>query len=244
MTIRFVVLLTLALTACREASGDQPAESAPRVTHNVVSPPCSGCTVDLPPERTDPQPILVVLHGNHETATAASARWRDAALAKGFAVLGLTCPRHRGCDDGKWYAWRETPSFVTDALATIARDMPLDPARTYLAGWSGGASAIGQHLDAWTPFAGIVIHGGGQAPADGACPSRAVPVYFLVGDDNPAHAAAIRLREHLETCAARVEWDLLRGANHADEKRALDRDKGEHILDWLAAHASNTVAAR
>lgn len=241
MTIRFAILLTLALTACREASSDG---ESPRVTHNVVSPPCSGCTVDLPPERTDPQPILVVLHGNHETATAAAARWRDAALAKGFVVLGLTCPRDRGCEDGKWYAWKETPSFVTGALATIARDMPLDPARTFLAGWSGGASAMGRHLDAWRPFSALIFHGGGQPPANGACPPRPVPAYFLVGDANPAHGAAMKLREKLASCAARVEWDLMSNGDHADEKRALDRSKAEQILEWADTHATGAIASR
>lgn len=244
MTIRFAVLLTLALTACREASSDRAAGESPRVTHNVVSPPCSGCTVDLPSERTDPQPILVVLHGNHETASAASARWRAAGLARGFAVVGLTCPRDRGCEDGKWYAWPETPTFVIESLATIARDMPLDPARTYLAGWSGGASAIGQHLDAWSPFSALILHGGGQPPADGACPPRTMPAYFLVGDANPAHGAAVKLREKLASCAGPLEWDLMSNGDHADEKRALDRAKAEHILDWLDSHTAAAIATR
>jgi len=244
MTIRFAgyltLGLTLGLTGCGAASGDETE----RVTHNVVATPCSGCTVDLPSKRTDPQPILVVLHGNNESASAAAARWREAALARGIAVVGLQCPRDRGCEDGKWYAWSETPAFVLDALAKIGGDLHIDPARTYLAGWSGGASAIGQHLDAWKPFSAIVIHGGGQPPADGACPPHATPAYFLVGDANPAHGAAVKLREHLEHCAGPLEWDLLPRAGHADEKRALDREKAEHILDWLDAHATDSIATR
>jgi poly(3-hydroxybutyrate) depolymerase len=239
MTIRFAVVLTLALTGCREASSEASATESPRVTHNVVSPPCSGCTVDLPPERRDPQPVLFVLHGNRGSAKAATARWRDAALARGFAVVGLMCPREEGCEDGTWYAWERTPQFVLESLGKVREQLPIDPARTYLAGWSGGASAIGQHLGAWTPFSAIVIHGGGQPPADGACPSHATPAYFLVGDGNPAHGAAIALRDHLEKCDATVEWDLLRNAGHADEKRALDREKAAHILEWLDTHAAS-----
>lgn len=248
MTIRIAVRLTLGLTvalaACRAASGDEASRETPRVTHNVVSPPCSGCTVDLPSQRTEPQPILVVLHGNHETAKDAAARWRDAALARGFAVVGLTCPRDRGCDDGKWYAWDRTPRFVLEALAKVREQLPIDPARTYLAGWSGGASAIGEHLGAWQPFSAIVIHGGGQRPADGACPPHAMPAYFLVGDENPAHGAAVALREHLEKCDAPLEWDLVRHADHAGEKRALDREKAEDILEWLDEHAPKAIATR
>jgi len=247
MTIRFAVFLTLACASCRAASGEELGGETARVTHNVVESPCSGCTVDLPSERTEPersQPLLVVLHGNNEPGSAAAARWRDAALAHGFAVVGLHCPRDRGCTDGKWYAWRETPSFVLESLAAIQRDMRIDPARTYLAGWSGGASAIGQHLGAWAPFSAIVIHGGGQRPAKGECPAHATPAYFLVGDGNPDHAAAIALRDHLATCAGPIEWDVLAHAGHADEKRALDRDKGEHILDWLDSHTASALAAR
>lgn len=242
MTTRFVILLALVTAACREASGDGTSRETARVTHNVVAPPCSGCTVDLPPERTDPQPVLFVLHGNRGSGKAVAARWRAAALSRGVAVVGLHCPRDRGCERGKWYAWSETPAFVLEALATIARDVPLDPARTYLAGWSGGASAIGQHLDQWAPFSAIVIHGGGQPPianGDGerACPPHAMPMYFLVGDANPAHGAAVSLREHVEKCASPIEWDLLPRADHAAEKRALDRRKGGQILDWLARHS-------
>lgn len=244
MTIRFVLFLTLALTACREASGGDPGFETPRVTHNVVAPPCSGCTVDLPSQRTDPQPVLFVMHGNHEEGDVAAARWRDAALARGFAVVGLTCPRDQGCDDGKWYRFKQTPSFVLDALDAIKRDLRVDPARTYLAGWSGGASAIGRNLGAWKPFSAIVIHGGGQAPADGACPPHVMPAYFLVGSGNPAHGAAIALREHLEKCSSPLAWDLLPRAGHGAERRALDRDKGEQILEWLDTHAPRAVAAR
>jgi predicted esterase len=135
--------------------------------------------------------------------------------------------------------WRDTPAFVLEALATLQRDLHIDPARTYLAGWSGGASAIGLHLSKWEPFSAIVFHGGGQPPADGACPAHAMPSYFLVGDGNPDHDAAIALREHLKKCSGELEWDVLHLGGHADEERALDRAKAEHILDWLDTHASS-----
>jgi poly(3-hydroxybutyrate) depolymerase len=254
MTVRIALLFALVACAQRSpnavhrfphdahvASSNETTDETPRVTHNVVEPPCSGCTVDFPSERTDLEPLLVVLHGNREPASTASARWRDAALARGFVVVGLQCPRELGCVDGKWYAWRDTPTFVLEALATLKRELHIDPARTYLAGWSGGASAIGLHLAAWGPFSALVLHGGGQPPNDSlTCPPHAMPAYFLVGDGNPDHSLAIKLRDHLAHCGreAPLEWDVLHLAGHADEERALNRAKADQILDWLDLHAT------
>ncbi len=184
-------------------------------------------------------PLLVTMHGNHEDGADASRRWKDAALAKGWAVLGLHCPRDRGCDDGKWYKWSSTPSFVQEQTREVIRAMPVDQGRVFLAGWSGGATGIGQHAPAWDRmFAAVVFHGGGQPPSlsKDACP-QALPAYFLVGDKNPAHPAAVRLRAYFQKCDAEHVWDLVPGANHAMEDEALDRAKADRILDWLAAHA-------
>ena len=58
-----------------------------------------------------------------------------------------------------------------------------------------------------------------------------------LGDANPAHPAAKRLRSYYERCETELTWDLLPGANHGAEDEALDRAKAAQILDWLEAHA-------
>jgi poly(3-hydroxybutyrate) depolymerase len=245
------MLLLLGIAGCREGS----SVASERVTHSgapadvaVVqpTPPCRGCTIDAPANRTGELPLLVVLHGNREHAPAAAARWRSAALERGWVVLSLECPREDGCDDGKWYAWNRAPSWIRDQIRALARQLPIDPSRRYLAGWSGGASYLGMNAHRLDGFAAVVFHGGGQPPRGGDdCPSASLPAYFLVGDGNPAHPAAVRLKRYLEKCGQQLAWDLLPGAHHGAEDKALDHDKALAILDWLERHeAPATIATR
>jgi hypothetical protein len=82
-------------------------------------------------------------------------------------------------------------------------------------------------------FAAVVIHGGGVPPRDPTCIDRPLPAYFLVGDKNPAHGGARRLRDYLEGCGQDVEWDLVPGAGHSEEDAALTPQKADAILGWL-----------
>jgi poly(3-hydroxybutyrate) depolymerase len=232
-----VLSMLLALGGCGEAASEGSHDDVRRVV--TPEPPCAKCTLDAPAIARGPLPLLVVLHGNHEDAATAAKRWNEIAIERGFAVLALHCPRDAGCADGKWYRWASTPAWVQKQVTKLSRDLVIDPSRTYLAGWSGGASAIGMHAPAWDRmFAAVVIHGGGQAPlGSDACPERPLPAYFLVGDENPAHPAAKRLRDYYRRCGQDITWDLLPGADHSREDRALDRDKAAQIIDWLEAHA-------
>lgn len=184
----------------------------------------------------DPAPLLVVLHGNNESAADRAARWREAATRRGWKLLALDCPRHLGCnEEGQWYEWNGPPRWVFDQVRALAGRENIDTSRIYLAGWSGGATYIGRFFPQWTRlFAAVVIHGGGVPPRTGDCPDRVFPAYFLVGDQNPAHGAAKRLRAYLDDCRQPVHWDLLPGANHQTEDAALTPAKADEILRWLA----------
>lgn len=207
-----------------------------------VQPPCNGCTLELPAARGTQDapahqlPLLVVLHGDRERAPAAAARWRGAARQRGWAVLSLQCPVDQGCKDS-WWKWNGDPGWIADQVAAVAKAVPVDPARIYLAGWSGGATYLGMHAPAWSAaFAAVVIHGGGHRPSAG-CPERPLPAYFLAGDRNPFHDQVQDLRGWFDDCRQDVVWDLVRGGDHDKEDRALDRRKALAILDWLAGHA-------
>lgn len=228
---RLALVVILAVAACRED------DAAP---FRVVppAPPCEKCTIAAPTEAARPLPLLVVMHGNHEDAATAATRWQDVAVERGYVVLSLHCPRGAGCDDGMWYRWKTTPAWITEQVRAVIRAMPIDQTKIYAAGWSGGATAIGMHAPVLDEmFAGVVFHGGGQPPlTTKECPARALPAYFLVGDANPAHPAAVRLRDYFERCNQELTWDLLPGAGHGREDEALDRAKAGEILDWLEAH--------
>jgi poly(3-hydroxybutyrate) depolymerase len=184
-----------------------------------------------------PTPLLVVLHGDHENADTRAAKWREAAAAHGWNVLALDCPSDLGCDRiGRWYRWNGDPRWIRDQVRGFAQRVPVDMSRVYLAGWSGGATYIGKRMPMWTPmFAGVVIHGGGTPPSTKDCPDRALPTYFLVGDENPAHGGSQRLRAYLHDCGQELKWDLLPGANHDQEDEALTPQKANEILRWLAS---------
>jgi predicted esterase len=236
---RAIVLLAW-LTACH--TGGREARAAPRPgrakAHDTTSiaTPCAGCALDVP-RRHGRVPLLVILHGDHERASAAADRWRDAARARSWAVLSLQCP----CESESWYKWDGSPSWIRAQIDAAARKIAVDRDRIYLVGWSGGATYIGMNAVAWpNEVAAVVIHGGGQPPDDDACPAH-LPAYFLVGDHNPAFPAAKRLRAYLETCGQEVHWDLVEGADHHDEDDALDRGKARKILGWLDRHRRKRV---
>jgi poly(3-hydroxybutyrate) depolymerase len=199
------------------------------------TPPCSGCTLDVAASDT-PVPLVVVLHGNTDNGRERAAKWREPVLRRGWALLSLECPGSLGCEDRKWYRWQHDPGWVREQVRDVSRRVRIDHSRIYLVGWSGGATFIGKHLHAWPRmFAAAVIHGGGVPPRDEACLDRAFPAYFLVGDRNPGHGGAKRLRAYFERCGQEVRWDLLPGANHAKEDRALTPNKTDEILRWLEA---------
>lgn len=215
-----------------------------------VRAPCSGCTLDVPRWR-GPRPLLVVLHGDGEHAGDEAARWKSVALPRGWVVLSLECPRERGCADGSWYQWRGAPDWIHAQVDAVVRKFAINRRRIYLAGWSGGATYLGMNAASWAPeFAAVVFHGGGQPPADEACPARRLPAYFLVGDRNPAHPAAERLRSYFARCKQEVRWDLVTEGDHTEEDHALDRRKAARILAWFAARprlgalAPTSVAGR
>jgi poly(3-hydroxybutyrate) depolymerase len=234
--MRCAVVLLTCLAAC-QAAASEPRRTlkAPRANaHSASGTPCAGCALDVP-QRHGRVPLLVILHGDHERASAAADRWRHAARARGWAVLSLQCP----CESESWYKWDGSPSWIRAQVDAVARKIAVDRDRVYLVGWSGGSTYIGMNATAWpTDFAAVVIHGGGQPPDDDACPSH-LPAYFLVGDRNPAFPAAQRLRAYLERCGQEVRWDLVERADHIDEDDALGAHKARSILGWLGHHHRN-----
>lgn len=218
MTRRLLLLAALAFASPAAAGTPEP--------------PCDGCAVAFP-EREGPVPLLVVLHGDHGTATHWLARWREAALDRGIGVLSLQCPEDLGCKDGVWYMWTGDPKWIHEQIDKVAATAPIDRSKIMLAGWSGGGAFIGQHLRSWTGFAGLVMHGGAMGPTDGRCAKPPPPVYFLVGDQNQYHSTAVLIRDFMLDCRAKVKWDLMKGRDHSDEDKALNPTKAGQILDWL-----------
>jgi poly(3-hydroxybutyrate) depolymerase len=188
-------------------------------------------TLDVPKQTDEPHPLLVVLHGDRQLATTAVAKWKAAALARGYIVLSIQCPKSLGCDKASWWQWAapKSTTYVDDQVAAVAKKYKVGP--RYLVGWSGGASFIGRNVQWAATYDALVLHGGGIPPADSNC--IATRAYFLVGDANPLHHLAVALRDYFTTCKQPVVWDLVAKGDHDKEDRALDRKKVATILDWL-----------
>jgi predicted esterase len=175
--------------------------------------------------------MLVVLHGDRQSAASAAQRWRAATKERGWVLLSIQCPVDEGCKDS-WWQWNGDPSFIAKQIDKVAASVKIDRTRIALAGWSGGASYMGANANA-LHYVGLVFHGGGMTGADG-CASKQ-RAYFLVGDRNPLHRLAIDLRAYFDRCKAEVVWDVIKGGDHDREDRALDRTKALAILDWLSS---------
>ena len=234
---RFALLAVLAtIASCGLAFADEPAL-------------CRGCVLESA-GGTTPAPLVVLLHGDNESASARAAMWLKPLKARGFAMLSVACPKDRGCPDSFW-RWDGDPRWLFAQVEAAARRIAIDRSRIFLIGWSGGASYMGFRADAWSPlFAALVFHGGGMAPPlDAAgrplhCDSAPPPALFLVGDKNPLHHLALALRKSLLACHHDVTWRLLAGADHDGERAALRHPETvTALLDWLAVHRRNAAAA-
>jgi poly(3-hydroxybutyrate) depolymerase len=225
------IVIALAAVAVSITPASSPAKAAPPI--RLADVPCAGCRAVFP-EANDPVPLLVVLHGDWgHSPSELLTTWERHALPRGVALLSLACPRDLGCN-GSYWQWNGDPSWVNAQVDALAAKRPIDRAHVWLAGWSGGASYMGMRAQEFQRrFAALVYHGGGIPPSDVVCPPAPAPVLFLVGDKNPLHHLAVRLRGHHDTCNEDVSWRLVPGADHGGEWSALDAH-GAAILAWLS----------
>ncbi len=207
--------------------------------------PCASCIHDDP--KGPGRPLLLVLHGDGQSAQAARAPFHALAVERDIALFVPTCPRSEGCAAGSYWRWNGDPSWLRLRVSEYARAIGSDPSRIAVVGWSGGASYLGYRLpDMGAEYNVVAFLGGGMAPARTTCePSAARPAYFLVGDRNPYHGLAKELRGAAERCGYAVSWNLLPGADHAGEWRAVSsRDRMGALLDFIVAHPrASPVAA-
>jgi predicted esterase len=196
--------------------------------------PCEGCAASIPKADAGPLPLLVVLHGDYgATAPQIERTWAKHATPRGIAVLAIACPKAQGCQ-GSFWRWNGDPAWIVAQVDALAAKHSIDPERTWIAGWSGGATYIGMHTQVLEKrFAAIVHHGGGYPPLTSGCASPGAPVYFLVGDANPLHDHVKLLRDHYASCGNALVWNVTAHADHAAEWRALDTH-APALFEWLS----------
>ncbi|RGC65836.1 Esterase PHB depolymerase [Micromonospora sp. MW-13] len=140
-------------------------------------------------ELTAPVPLVVMLHGAAGTGAQAeeSYGWTEQADKGGFVVafpdglnrawaVGPECcgaPARDGVDD---------VSFITELVATIGGDLPVDPARTYVTGISNGGLLAYRLVCDTTVFAAV---GAVATTLTGQCPApKPVSVLHIHGQQD------------------------------------------------------------
>jgi polyhydroxybutyrate depolymerase len=173
-------------------------EAAPgtRVTVRtvVVGGDLRGSLVVAPARQAGRLPLIVVTHGVHESAAAESLRDEFLPLVtQGKAVLLYPAGYEEswntgvdGCCGPAASAGLDDVGFVTAAVRDALAHLPVDPARTYLVGFSnGGKLAYEVQCRAPQLFAGLV---GVAAVPLSTCASKlasSVPVLISIGTADP-----------------------------------------------------------
>jgi predicted esterase len=188
--------------------------------------------------------LLVVLHGDEGSPGRVFGSWKRAAKEASYLLFAPQCPRAEGCT-GSWWRWSGDPRWLMDQLDAIEARYPVDRARVYLSGWSGGATYIGLFAPSFSPrFAAMNLSGGGAPPGNrSTCAACPTPVHYLMGDRNPLFSLAQGTRAYFEGCRHDLTWDGLAGANHAAELRAYTSpEKTRAILAWFSAHPNGCTS--
>jgi poly(3-hydroxybutyrate) depolymerase len=171
-----------------------------------------------------PAPLIVLLHGSYGSGAAILSRWTALAEQEGI-VLVAPDAREREA----WQLRADGPQFIRAVIAEVAAKHPIDRARIYLFGSSGGAvysltlSMVESQL-----FAATAIHAGAwRAPNEFRAlqyAKRKVPIGIFIGDkDEYFPLFAVRKTQRaLEKAGHPVSVTVIPGHSHRYADVALE----------------------
>ena len=147
----------------------------------------------LPPKlsnSTKPAPMVVLLHGAGRSGISLVEKWKRIADENGIILVGPT-----SSGEG-WDFEQDGTDFMSAVLQDVAAEHIIDPKRVYLFGHSaGGVIALYLSIAHADMFAASAVHAAHlMKPSDRALIERAarkVPLYFMVGDNDPLFPVAI-----------------------------------------------------
>jgi predicted esterase len=221
----------------------------PAVAEVLDGVPCAGCVTVVPDRAPDagPLPLLVALHGDGGGVRPLVRAWRRAAEKAGVILLAPRCPRDLGCTAGSWWQWLTTsghdPAWLGAQIDAIEARFPVDRARVFATGYSGGATYLGWYVP-WHPERfGAIAHVAGGARYGGPCPACKVPVLFVLGATDPMIGPYTRpLHEWYALCGGHENvWEILPGVTHESILATLEQGRAKEILAWLLARPAACV---
>jgi predicted esterase len=234
-----------AATAASAVGGPPVARSEPETLSNW---PCTSCYFRLPPtaDAAQPTPLLVVLHGDLGDVERMVHMWKRAADEQGVALLALRCPRDRGCSNS-WWRWylssQHDEAWLSEQIQAVQARTPIDRARIYAAGYSGGASYLGFYVPTHPRQFAAASHIAGGANFVRSCPLCKTPVHFLIGGQDPMLGMYTDpLRRWYEACQGHeLVWEMLPGVTHDAIVPIVQASRGKQLLRWLLLHSNRCL---
>jgi MYXO-CTERM domain-containing protein len=214
--------------------------------------PCKGCFTHVPNrtgESRPERPLLVALHGDGGGASKLFQAWKAACDAAGVILMAPRCPTDVGCSAASsWWQWyftsRHDPAWLGAQVDAVTARFPVDPARIYATGYSGGATYLGYYVPQNPQRFAAVAHVAGGKPFSLPCPACKLPVLFVIGATDPMITPFTRpLREYYDACGGHeVVWEALRGVTHEGIVDVLRAGRSKSILSWLLARPASCLS--
>lgn len=133
------------------------------------------------PEKNEPMPVVVLLHGSGRNGEIMAQAWKDIAGREGFIVAAPDA-----FDSQSWNSLMDPPEFFRSIVDQLKEIHAIDESRIYLFGHSAGAAyALFLAVVDFDLFAATAIHAGAlQTDPEGLFDQsgRKMPVAIWVGD--------------------------------------------------------------
>ncbi|MBI5531316.1 MAG: hypothetical protein HY898_01275 [Deltaproteobacteria bacterium] len=202
--------------------------------------PCKGCDLRLPPtpDSARPAPLLVLLHGDLGDAWRMTRAFSAAAQSDGMILSSLRCPKDLGCK-GSWWRWYLTsqhdPGWIEAQIAAIAKEAPVDAHRTYVAGYSGGASYLGYYVPTHPQVFAAASHVAGGVKFTSQCSTCKTPVHFLLGNQDPMIGMYTDyFHKWYEECGGHpMVWKILPGITHETIVGFVQTTWARQLTAWM-----------
>lgn len=136
------------------------------------------------PDKAEPMPVIVALHGSGRNGEIMAQPWKDLATREGFIVAAPDA-----FDPQSWGSVMDPPEFFRAVVDQVKKVHAIDDTRIYLFGHSAGAAyALFLAVMDSDLFASAAVHAGAlQANPEGlfAQAERKMPIAIWVGDRDP-----------------------------------------------------------
>lgn len=177
---------------------------------------------------TSGAPLLVLLHGSYGNGDAIVSAWTAIAEQEGIVLVGPDAREREA-----WQLRADSPQFIRALIDDVAAKHPIDRARIYLFGNSGGAVyALTLSMVESQLFAATAVHAGAWRGRNEfrAVPyaRRKIPIAIFIGDKDEYFPlfAVRKTQSALQQAGHPVQVTVIPGHNHSYAQAAagVNRD--------------------